>query len=308
MTWPPPSGDPAPLPPPSGAPVPLPPPVGTPVPLPPPVGTPVPLPPPVDRPVRRRTREADYPGCPVTVDIARGRGVVLVRPRWGLWDAAATLLASIGLSVVIIVVVAAVAIAQGRPAGELGGGEILLTIVVPWIGLAGWPLLATATRGNGPRIDLGLRLSWRDVAWGAFGGVAAIFVGTLLAGLTIAVFGEIDSAAAQVAEDLLRQGDRWMLITMAVLVLIGAPIVEEIAFRGMVYNSAAKRGWVPWVTIPVSALAFALFHFEPQRLLILFGIGIVLGIVRWRVRSLGACMVAHGINNLPSAIYIATLS
>ena len=292
MSWPPPSGDPVPLPPPTETHAPTPPRAA---------------PPSGESPVSQ-VREADYLGCPVTVDIARGRGVVLVRPRWGLWDAVATLLASIGLSIIVVGAVAAVAILQGRSAGDLTGGEILLSIVLPWIGLAGWPLLATATRGNGPRIDLGLRLSWRDVGLGAAGGVAAIMVGALLAGVTIAVFGEIDSAAAEVAEDLLRQGDRWMLITMALLVLMGAPIVEEIAFRGMVYNSAAKRGWVPWVTIPVSALAFALFHFEPQRLIILFGIGVVLGIVRWKVRSLGACMVAHGVNNLPSAIYIATLS
>jgi membrane protease YdiL (CAAX protease family) len=153
-----------------------------------------------------------------------------------------------------------------------------------------------------------LRLSWRDVGLGALGGLAAIFVGAILAGLTIAIFGEVDSAAAKVAEDLLRQGDRRLLVTMAVLVLVGAPIVEEMAFRGSVDSSASKRGWVPWVTIPLSALAFALFHFEPQRLLILFGIGVVLGVVRWKTRSLGACMVAHGINNLPAAIYIATLT
>jgi hypothetical protein len=225
-----------------------------------------------------------------------------------LWDALATLLLAIGVSVAVVVVMAAVSVAQGGSVDDMSGGGVLLSIVAPWIALAGWPLLATATRGNGPRIDLGLRLTWRDVGLGAAGGVAAIFVGALLAALTVAVFGEIDSAAAQIAEDLLRQGDRWLLITMAILVLVGAPIVEEIAFRGMVFNSAAKRGWVPWVTVPVSALAFALFHFEPQRLLILFGIGVVLGIVRWKVRSLGACMVAHGVNNLPSAIWIATLS
>ena len=58
----------------------------------------------------------------------------------------------------------------------------------------------------------------------------------------------------------------------------------------------------------LSAVAFAVMHFEPQRLLVLVTIGAGLGIVRWRTGSLGACIVAHAVNNLPGAIGILLLA
>ncbi len=247
-------------------------------------------------PVLRSRTPADYPGCPVTVDIALAEGRVLVAPRWGIPDAIIPLLGF----VIISLAVALGGEALGLPLVWL----LLLGTTLPWIALAGWPLLTTAFQGNGPRIDLGLRLTWRDVGWGLIGGVAALVAGGTIALIIQAIFGEFTSAAGEVGEELSKEGPMLAVVAFALCVAIGAPIAEEIAFRGMAYNALAKLGLnAAWV-IAITSVAFSLFHLEPQRAPILLASGLVLGILRWRTRSLGAPIVAHAVNNLPGAAFL----
>ncbi|MEZ5117151.1 MAG: CPBP family intramembrane glutamic endopeptidase [Candidatus Nanopelagicales bacterium] len=187
------------------------------------------------------------------------------------------------------------------------GASLLVGLLAPWLVLAGWPVLATRTRGNGPVIDLGLRMTWRDVGWGLLGGLVALVLGSLAGALTVALFGEFSSAAGDVAQELADNGERAALVAFAVAVAVGAPVVEELAFRGMVFASLARRGVLPWVNVLVTAGAFALFHFEPKRILVLLVIGGVLSVLRWRTRALGASIVAHAVNNLPGALFLLTL-
>ena len=64
------------------------------------------------------------------------------------------------------------------------------------------------------------------------------------------------------------------------LIAVGAPFVEEIAFRGLVWGAIVKRGWSPWVATVVAGVPFALLHVEPLRVAPLLAAGIVLGVVR----------------------------
>ena len=246
-------------------------------------------------PLKKRA-PADYPGCPVTVDIAVARGRTLIPPRWGIPDAIIPL---IGF-VLISVVVALVGSLLNLPLPWL----LLLGITLPWIALAGWPLLTTSFQGNGPVVDLGLRLTWRDLGWGVIGGIAALVAGGTIAIVLQAIFGEFTSAAGEVGEQIRNEGPLLAVAAFALCVAIGAPIAEEIAFRGMAYNALAKRGLSTAWIIAITTLAFSLFHLEPMRAPILLASGLVLGILRWRTRSLGAPIVAHAVNNLPGAAFL----
>jgi len=161
-------------------------------------------------PVLRSRTPADYPGCPVTVDIALAEGRVLVAPRWGIPDAIIPLLGF----VIISLAVALGGEALGLPLVWL----LLLGTTLPWIALAGWPLLTTAFQGNGPRIDLGLRLTWRDVGWGLIGGVAALVAGGTIALIIQAIFGEFTSAAGEVGEELSKEGPMLAVVAFALCV------------------------------------------------------------------------------------------
>jgi membrane protease YdiL (CAAX protease family) len=255
-------------------------------------------PPPASVPTVARPRRApaDYPGCPVTVDIALAQGRTLIAPRWGIPDAIIPLLGFVLLSV-------AVALAGSFLSLPLPW-LLLLGLTVPWIALAGWPLITTAFQGNGPRIDLGIRLTWSDAGWGVIGGIAALMAGGTIALVLQAIFGEFTSAAGDVGEQIRAEGPLLAVIAFALCLAIGAPIAEELAFRGMAYNALAKRGLSAAWVIAITTVAFSLFHLEPMRAPILLASGLVLGLLRWKTRSLGAPIVAHAVNNLPGAAFL----
>jgi len=91
-------------------------------------------------------------------------------------------------------------------------------------------------------------------------------------------------------------------VLFAALVMVGAPVVEELFFRGLFFGALRKRGVGAVLTIVITAVVFAGFHLEPLRFLVLLPTGLVLGWVRWRTGSTGAAMLTHGIVNGPGAI------
>lgn len=241
-----------------------------------------------------------YEAAPATATDAVRLGLPLRPTSWTLLD---TLWAVIG-SVVLANIVAVVLLLSGL---SLDSGWILLAVATPWVALVGWPIFATRARGNGPVIDLGLRLQRRDLLRGLGGGAAAFGMGLLAGLITVSLLGEFDSAAAREAEELAESAGPGVLVIFALMVVIGAPIAEELTFRGLLWSGLAKRGVRPWLAIAFTSAAFALLHFEPERLLVLLTIGAVLGTVRWLTGSLGACIIAHAVNNAPGALGILAL-
>jgi len=242
------------------------------------------------------TAGVEYPGCPVTVLEALQRGAVLKPPRWGLGSAVITLVGAIALGVLVAVPL----IALDAPLAVTA----IVGTLFPWIALAGWPVFVTWWKGNGPRIDLGLRLTWSDTGWGALAGFVGLMFAGIVALITETIAGEFSSAAGDIAVELRDEGPFWALLLFAIMIMVGAPIVEEIAFRGLIFNALRKKGMGAIWTIIITAVAFSAFHFEPIRFLVLLPIGLVYGWVRWKTGSLGAAMVAHGVNNAPAALVL----
>ncbi|OWM79608.1 hypothetical protein CDL15_Pgr023020 [Punica granatum] len=82
----------------------------------------------------------------------------------------------------------------------------------------------------------------------------------------------------------------------AIVVSVCAPIWEEIVFRGFLLPSLTK--YMPvWCSILVTSLAFALAHFNMQRMLPLIFLGVVMGTVFTRSRNLLASMLLHSLWN-----------
>jgi len=246
--------------------------------------------------VPRARPPADYRGCPITVDRALARGVFLRPPRWGIPDAIVALLGFVVLSVIVAVVAGLI----GLPFWV----TLLLGVFIPWLALGGWPLLTTAFQGNGPIIDLGIIVRWKDVGWGLLGGVAALVAGSVVALIVQAVAGDVSSAAADLGQDLRSEAGLIPVLIFALAVGFGAPIVEELAFRGLGYNALVKRGLPTYAVIIITTVAFSLFHLEPVRIPILLASGAILAVLRWQTRGVGAPIVAHMVNNLPGAAFL----
>lgn len=229
-----------------------------------------------------------------------------VQARWGLGDVAITL----GLTIFIgtLVSVAVLALVDGpwdSPTGRAWAS--LLLLVLPWIGLAGWPLLTSYTRGAGPVCDFGLHLSWTDAGIGFAGGVAALILGSIIAWLQELVTGHrITSAVGDLAQNT-TSASAAALAILAVCTGLGAPVVEELAFRGLMFGALRKRGLPVASSVAFTTATFALFHFELQRLLVLLVIASFLGVVRAATGSTAASMVTHMTVNLPGALAILAL-
>ncbi|KAL7214186.1 hypothetical protein ACSBR1_026580 [Camellia fascicularis] len=82
----------------------------------------------------------------------------------------------------------------------------------------------------------------------------------------------------------------------AIVVSVCAPVWEEIVFRGFLLPSLTR--YMPvWCSILVSSIAFALAHFNLQRMLPLVFLGVVMGAIFARSRNLFASMLLHSLWN-----------
>jgi membrane protease YdiL (CAAX protease family) len=99
-----------------------------------------------------------------------------------------------------------------------------------------------------------------------------------------------------VQEDLMR-GTPAEAAGFVVSAVLGAPLFEEIALRGVVYTSLRVR-FGPWTSAVVSAGLFSLLHvYSPLGMLSLFTSAVASALVYERTRSLLPCIIAHGLNN-----------
>jgi membrane protease YdiL (CAAX protease family) len=93
------------------------------------------------------------------------------------------------------------------------------------------------------------------------------------------------------------------VILLVLIVGIGAPIVEEIFYRGLLQRSIARRFGV-WPGIVGSALVFGLSHFQALQLPALVLLGVVLAYITERTGRLGPAIFAHVAFNLITVIFL----
>ena len=94
------------------------------------------------------------------------------------------------------------------------------------------------------------------------------------------------------AEDLVDLAGGGSTVLLFVMVAIGAPLAEELLYRGLLQRSLAARFNETAVVVVVAAL-FALVHFRPVEYAGLFAIGIVFGIAALRTGRLGMAVMIH---------------
>lgn len=85
--------------------------------------------------------------------------------------------------------------------------------------------------------------------------------------------------------------------------VVAAPILEEVLFRGLVFESVGER-FGRGMGLLVSALLFGLIHGVPVQMVNAFVVGLILGYIYLRTRSLISVIIIHAVNN---AIAYATM-
>lgn len=82
-----------------------------------------------------------------------------------------------------------------------------------------------------------------------------------------------------------------------VKVAIIAPIIEEILFRGIIMNGLIKN-YRSWYAVLMSGVLFSLYHLNPWQMTYTFFLGLLLGWIVLKTKSLPLAILIHSINNL----------
>jgi hypothetical protein len=165
-------------------------------------------------------------------------------------------------------------------------------------------------RAHFPALGLTSRRPWRDLAYGLGAGVGLyafiiLIVAPLLLFLASLLFGDV--APPDQARLLLPpRPDAFEATVAAVGAIVGAPLGEELFFRGLLYRSLRRRFRFS-VSAMVSAAAFGLVHLPPLVIPLMFVVGMVLAYVVERRGSLVASIAAHMAFNAIGITSILTL-
>ena len=125
--------------------------------------------------------------------------------------------------------------------------------------------------------------------------LATLFVGGIVTSTVQSLMGrEVGQAEQEVFIGTPGPGD---YVVMLMFVVVLGPIVEELIFRGFLWDRLAARFSVT-VTLIVTSIAFSVIHFIPVLMPTLFLFGLSFGYVRHRYSNLSAAIVVHSLVNL----------
>lgn len=167
-----------------------------------------------------------------------------------------------------------------------------------WAGLAGAAVFASRTLGTGSLArDFGLRIgAWWDVPFGAAVGLICQYG---LIPLLYLPFEQVDkSITRQLGQPTQKDtaaaahGSVAAAVLLILILAVGAPVVEELFFRGLLLRSLAARMPVP-IAIVIDSIVFALAHYERVQFAGLAAFGVVLALLAWRTDRLAPSISAH---------------
>ena len=136
---------------------------------------------------------------------------------------------------------------------------------------------------------------WSVLFWSAVAALGAIVPSLVINGLLpewAEWVKEIVSKRNAQLEELMRIPGGYMVVALL------PPLVEEMVFRGCVLKVFLQ--WKPerkWLMIALSALIFSLLHMNPAQMVHTFLIGLLLGWMYERTRSIVPGVVYHWVNN-----------
>jgi hypothetical protein len=188
--------------------------------------------------------------------------------------------------------------------------EIGVSSLALWVGLLGAVTYVSGRRGTGSIVhDFGFRIRWADLGFGLAGAI----VGRIVAGIAITPLPIFDRDLGEgndrtVFDGATTDGRSWVIIIL--VVCVGAPLVEELFFRGLLQSRLVGRHGLV-VGILLSSLLFGAAHLiawdGPLTFVYAWAIaagGIVLGATYHYSRRLGAAIVAHALFNAAALLAV----
>jgi uncharacterized protein len=236
-------------------------------------------------------------------DVERWRRPV----RWGLTDVVvglfvAQLTATVG-GVLILVATGH----TGEDGLDTAPLAVLFLLQLPlWLGYLGWTWFTSRTKGHGIGDDFGLHATARDAVVGLAAGIGTQMVLVPLLYIPILLLWS-DQDPGAVAQDLVdRAAGPLDAVVLVVLVVVCAPIIEEIFYRGLVLRSFENKLGTGWA-VALSALLFGAIHLQLLQFPALALFGVVTALLTVRTRRLGPAIWAHvGFNATTVAVLLSS--
>jgi len=245
-------------------------------------------------------RPQDLPG-------ARSGGIppVRQRPWWGLGDVALAVPVILSFSVAASVIGGIfVALTSDDGFSLSDGAELPLAFIAistigQQLGQVVWPWAVSKWKGFGMKTDWKWGFTRADIGLGLLLGLIAqiaAYVVSVSVSALVSLEDQADADNTQILTDA--EGSPWLWVMIGVVV-IGAPVSEEVLFRGLVLRAFEKRAGKV-VAVLGSTILFAVVHFTgagADGTLVLLSsigaVGLVLGIAAFVFDRLGPCIIAH---------------
>lgn len=180
--------------------------------------------------------------------------------------------------------------------------RLLAGTATVWLVLLGACWLAARRSSEGLLRRYGFRLVPVDLAVGLAAAFAARVVATAVTVVLLLLFGR-ELVGSNVGGIVRLRSDRSALLAFWVLATVGAPLVEELFYRGLLLRALQARLATP-MAVGAQAALFALAHSNPVYGLRNVGVvlqvlvfGIIAGMLAVHFRRLGPSIAAHAINN-----------
>ena len=221
-----------------------------------------------------------------------------MRPGPSLSLAAAGILGGIVLASIFGAIAIAVSGEDDGPA-LLAAGFLGL-----WIPLVGAAVIASTAFGSGSvKRDLGFAFEPADILRGIAVGIVGLVAASAVQ-LALSPFPDLTGTNTNYIDD--QAGTLVGAVIVVFSTMIGAPIVEELFFRGLLQRSLFRLGIGAAF---VQAAIFGFIHITPEEGLgnvgIMLGVGtfgLVLGLAARRFGRLGPTIVGHAVFNAAAVI------
>lgn len=210
---------------------------------------------------------------------------------------------------VLIYLTAVNAPSSASPANSLG--PLIANLLGLWTGLVAAVVFASLKKGTRSlRRDFGLRrIVLQDAVIGIpIGVIGQVVVIPLLYYPFENMIPDLSQKLSKPAISIADLGHGYGAILLTLFLVVGAPVMEELYFRGLLLGSLKYRfirlgeSLSSFLAAIVSSILFGLAHGEPLQLLGLAFFGLILAGLRLKFGRLGPGMFAHSAFNAVTVI------
>lgn len=165
--------------------------------------------------------------------------------------------------------------------------SLLIAIGIP---VVGWRIPISKQE-----FGVGRLLRWSDLGWGLIGMIVYIVLAQLMLSIIVALVPTFNVTEAQDVGFTVVFG--WERMLAFVVLVIVAPVVEELLFRGFLYGRLRKVHAPVWLSVLLVSAVFGFVHGQWNLAIDVFILGVVAALLREKTGTIWPGVVIHMMKN-----------